>query len=149
MTIPSLLVKQMSRLNFCLCYTFFYSGNQYFAIVKNSVFPHYLSKIASNLVIDFYRKRAAEKNNISNNIDEYIRKINEKKENNENEILRKTLNKLNEEQKEVIVLRFIEGYTTKEVAEIMNKSVDSIKSLQYRAVVKIRELLESREKVKI
>jgi RNA polymerase sigma-70 factor (ECF subfamily) len=49
---------------------------------------------------------------------------------------------LTEEQSEVIVLRFVEGLDTKTVAEMVGKSVQAVKSLQYRGLVALRECLE-------
>jgi len=59
--------------------------------------------------------------------------------------LRKMLDFLTDEQKEVIILRFIEGNTNEEVAKIMNKSVGAIKALQFRALTVLREILKKEE----
>jgi RNA polymerase sigma-70 factor (ECF subfamily) len=42
--------------------------------------------------------------------------------------------KLNPEQQECLVLRFIQGYTAAETARLMGKNEGAIKSLQYRAI---------------
>ena len=53
------------------------------------------------------------------------------------------MRKLNEEQRRVIVLRFIEGYSLEMSAQLLGKSVASIKSLQFRAVKALNQALKS------
>lgn len=50
---------------------------------------------------------------------------------------------LTEEQKVVIVLRFQEGFSLKETAEIVGKKVNAVKALQNRAMTRLREALTS------
>jgi RNA polymerase sigma-70 factor (ECF subfamily) len=52
------------------------------------------------------------------------------------------LSHLTDEQQEVISLRFIAGYSTAEVAEVMKKSEGAIRALQHRALASLRRLLE-------
>lgn len=52
---------------------------------------------------------------------------------------------LNENQRHVIVLRFLEGFSLQETAAILGKEVSHIKVLQSRALVKLRNILESKE----
>jgi RNA polymerase sigma-70 factor (ECF subfamily) len=56
--------------------------------------------------------------------------------------IRKMLDYLTDEQKEVIILRFIEGNTNEEVAKIMNKSIGAIKGLQFRALSALKVILK-------
>lgn len=48
---------------------------------------------------------------------------------------------LTEEQKNVIVLRFQEGFSLKETAEIVGKKVNAVKALQNRAMTRLREAM--------
>jgi len=41
----------------------------------------------------------------------------------------------------VILLKFMEGLSNQEVAEVLSKSVGSVKSLQHRALISLRHLL--------
>ena len=50
-------------------------------------------------------------------------------------------NDLTDEQRHVIVLRFLEGMSLKETAGILGKNVDSVKVLQSRGMAKLRQLL--------
>jgi RNA polymerase sigma-70 factor (ECF subfamily) len=54
---------------------------------------------------------------------------------------RKALRQLNAEQQEVLILRFGQKLDLQETADIMGKSVSAIKSLQFRAVNTLRQLL--------
>jgi RNA polymerase sigma-70 factor (ECF subfamily) len=51
------------------------------------------------------------------------------------------LQSLNEQQQDVILLRFVEGYNIAETAAIMNKSEGAVKALQHRALENLRNLL--------
>lgn len=56
-------------------------------------------------------------------------------------ILRK-LQLLNDQQREVIVLRFVEDYSIAETAQIMQKSEGAVKALQHRALESLRRYLQ-------
>jgi RNA polymerase sigma-70 factor (ECF subfamily) len=58
------------------------------------------------------------------------------------QMLASALAHLTEEQRQVIILRFIEGMDSKTAAQIMDKSLGAIKALQHRALVALREILE-------
>ena len=60
----------------------------------------------------------------------------------EREELRRAILQLPEDQKAVFVLRFIEGLDLEEVTVLVDKSLASVKSLQYRAVVNLRRALD-------
>ncbi len=49
---------------------------------------------------------------------------------------------LTEDQRQVIILRFIEGLDNAEVAQTLGKSVGAVKSLQHRALAALRRVLE-------
>ncbi len=51
---------------------------------------------------------------------------------------------LTEDQRNVIILRFIEGFDPQETASILGKSVDNVKVIQTRAVAKLRQVLNQR-----
>ena len=57
------------------------------------------------------------------------------------------INRLTDEQQQVISLRFIAGYSTPEVARLLGKTEGAVKALQHRALASLRRLLEmSRER---
>jgi RNA polymerase sigma-70 factor (ECF subfamily) len=72
----------------------------------------------------------------------------------EHEILagavRVALGKLSPDQQEVVTLKFLEGLTNEEVAEIAGKSVGAVKSLQHRALASLRRhLLPAEERANV
>jgi RNA polymerase sigma-70 factor (ECF subfamily) len=48
---------------------------------------------------------------------------------------------LNEDQRHVIILRFLEGFSLKETAAILGKSLSSVKVIQDRAIARLQEAL--------
>jgi RNA polymerase sigma-70 factor, ECF subfamily len=62
------------------------------------------------------------------------------------ERIRAALCLLTPEQRQVIVLRFVEGWNLEEVAASMKKTTGSVKALQHRAVVALQKILLSEGK---
>jgi RNA polymerase sigma-70 factor (ECF subfamily) len=58
-----------------------------------------------------------------------------------NERLLQAVNRLGEEQKECIVLRFLSGLSVAETAEVMGKNDGAIKALQHRAVQRLASMI--------
>ena len=52
------------------------------------------------------------------------------------------IGRLTEAQRQVILLRFVEGMDTRSVAEVMGKPVGAVKALQHRALAAMRRILE-------
>lgn len=50
-------------------------------------------------------------------------------------------NDLSEDQRHVVILRFMEGFSLRETAAIMGKNTNSIKAIENRALVKLRGAL--------
>jgi RNA polymerase sigma-70 factor (ECF subfamily) len=59
----------------------------------------------------------------------------------DNLIVEEALKKLSPVEGEVLRLRILEGYQIKEVSEMLDKPVGTIKSLQFRALKKLRDIL--------
>ncbi|MEI8133380.1 MAG: sigma-70 family RNA polymerase sigma factor [Leptolinea sp.] len=55
--------------------------------------------------------------------------------------LRSALRSLTSDQRQVIVLRFIEGWETDQVAAAMQRPIGAIKALQHRALAALRKML--------
>jgi len=56
--------------------------------------------------------------------------------------LRTIMNDLTEDQRHVIILRFLEGFSLKETATIIGKKVGNVKVIQNRAIAALREALD-------
>jgi len=110
---------------------------------QGASFEAWLYQIARNLAIDHHRKAVIrnhlplEDDLIGDNQD-----IDKTVESNlTHEHLRRALARLNDVQRDVIVLRFINGLPISVVAQTLHKSEDAIKSLQRRALSALREIL--------
>lgn len=62
--------------------------------------------------------------------------------NEQREIIINSINMLTEDQRHVITLRIIKGYSVSETAEIMRKSKGAVRQLQYRALQVLNEILK-------
>jgi RNA polymerase sigma-70 factor (ECF subfamily) len=59
--------------------------------------------------------------------------------------LRNALGQLTPLQQEVIVLRFLEGFSTDEIAKLIGKREGTVRGIQFRALGALRQLIPSRE----
>ena len=109
-----------------------------------------LYQTARNLVIDFYRQNKGERRE-SVSLEEVQNALVDKKNNLlksadlnlEIERVKKSLGCLKGDYQEVIILRFIEEFSFKEIADILGKSEGSVRVLSHRALKALREELES------
>ncbi|MBX3009923.1 MAG: sigma-70 family RNA polymerase sigma factor [Caldilineaceae bacterium] len=112
----------------------------------HSSFSGWLYRIAHNAVIDYYRQRDRQQQvsledtltaTASDHNPVVMAEVSL-----DAERLRAAIGRLTGEQAEVITLRFLEGYSISEVAEMLDKTEGSIKALQYRAVTTLRQILQ-------
>jgi RNA polymerase sigma-70 factor (ECF subfamily) len=59
--------------------------------------------------------------------------------------LRLALTRLTEEQRQVIILKFVEGMDNASAARVLGRSQGAVKSLQHRALVSLRKILSPEE----
>jgi RNA polymerase sigma-70 factor, ECF subfamily len=98
-------------------------------------FSTWLYRIAHNQVIDYYRTHRENmpldmvrtKESEIDPFEAALRTFTSIK-------MRAALRHLTRDQQRVITLRFMEGYSTKEVASIMRKNAESVRALQHRAL---------------
>jgi RNA polymerase sigma-70 factor (ECF subfamily) len=108
-------------------------------------FNGWIYRIARNTVIDFYRKKSVRKGKMS--VQEMPGELPDDSKDFTEQILnedalKKAMKILTERQKEVILLKFIEGYKNGEIAKIIGASEGAVKLLQFRALKKMREYFE-------
>jgi RNA polymerase sigma-70 factor (ECF subfamily) len=115
---------------------------------RNHPFGAWLFRIAHNLVVDFHRSRkpSVELDNATPQLEWEASRDDIRPERVLAEMLttdrvRHAIGRLTEEQQQVLVLRFFEGLSTGEVAEIMGKRRGAIRGLQFRALSALREML--------
>ena len=110
---------------------------------RSLTFQAWLFQIARNLSIDHYRRMSVRKNvqlvdDYPGGGDEPLEMVSKDLT---SEKLYHALEKLPENQRDVIVMRFIAGLPVREVAQTLNKSDNSIKGLQRRALQSLRDTL--------
>jgi len=111
-------------------------------------FSSWLYKIAKNAVIDHWRTR---KNNIdcglvSENLlsdtpapaDAIDKKLNI-------DLVWRTLKRLDDDYQNLLIMKFVDELSNKEVAEILGKSEGAIRVIQHRALKQLKKLLASDE----
>ena len=111
----------------------------------------YLYRIAHNWITDFYRRHSIKLIELSETLES---NDHEKPENCISELLQKqkllnALRTLTPDQRQVIVLRFIEEWSLEEVALTIQKPVGAVKALQHRALSSLRSFYRFEEKVSL
>ena len=119
---------------------FYKSMNKYNG---DSALSTYLTRIAINLSLNELKKQ---QKNLNTGIDKYSYKISaeDEIEKNENvEIVTNALQKLEPEFRSVVVTRMIQGYSSKETAEILKLPLGTVLSRLSRAHRKLKEILKN------
>ncbi len=109
--------------------------------VKGS-FIGWVLKTASNSVTDFYRRRDVRNRyqNEARNANVVADEPSQEKTLMHREIMQ-LLPQLTDEQRQVITLKFLEGFTTGEVAAALDKPAGAIRALQFRALSSLKSML--------
>ena len=112
-------------------------------------FLAWLYRIARNAVIDRARRgnrQVSFEDALEHpGVDQIIEPDAEVLAHSDNATLRGALAKLTPLQQEVVVLRYLEGYSTQEVARIVGKREGTVRGIQFRAIGALRQLIPSRE----
>jgi RNA polymerase sigma-70 factor, ECF subfamily len=106
-------------------------------------------KIARNVIIDEYRRQSTHGTISINDPDREVVIADEKEDLNsqveqslEMSRLEKKLLALKEEYREIIIMKYIEQMTTKEIAEILGKPRGAVRVLAHRSIKALRELMK-------
>lgn len=109
-----------------------------------AIFSAWLYRMAYNKMVDIMR-RESRTSHLSLDYAQHMRSREPEPESVvaqlEFEWVLQRLNLLNDAQREVILLRFIEEYNIAETAAIMQKTEGAVKALQHRALENLRQLL--------
>lgn len=110
-------------------------------------FQAWLFQIARNLSIDHYRKSAFRDHSP---IEDAVSSPEEPVDTTvqrtlDQEHLRKALTQLPDDQRDVLILRFVSGMPVQQAAQTLHKSEDAIKGLQRRALIALRQILSEWE----
>ena len=103
----------------------------------------YLYRIAHNWITDQYRRQIPQQtvDDIDQQADPTSTTSQIVDEQLEREIVRFAIRRLTPDQRQVVTLKFLEGWSNAEVAKSLNKPVGSVKSLQHRALQSLRLML--------
>lgn len=108
-------------------------------------FSSWLYRIASNAVIDHYRTAKAHPP-LEAIPEELLAEPNEMGEALDTAIdigrVRVTLAKLEPDQQNVLLMKFVDDLSNKEIAEALGKTEGAVRVIQHRAIKKLRELSE-------
>lgn len=127
---------------------------------QKASFKTWIFTIARNTTTDFLRKRksllfsdfekstrqdlADEENSFAENIpdenllpDETLQKLQD------SEFLNKILEKLRPNHKEVLILHYQEEMTFEEIGKILNKPLNTVKSIHHRAIIEMRKIISA------
>ena len=110
-------------------------------------FSAWVFRIAHNLVCDYYRKNEPSYEIDENLVDDKTHaspstqlnlKLNEVR-------LRKAINQLPENYQQVILLKYINEEDNAVIAKVIGKSEGAVRTLQFRALEKLRNILEEKK----
>lgn len=114
-------------------------------LVENEKSKAYLFTLAYNQMIDHIRK--SKRVTFTEEFGETSRGANYQPPVNVQQTLREALNRLNETQRSLVMLKDYEGYNYEEIGEITGLSESQVKVYLHRARITLRNYLVSRENV--
>lgn len=114
---------------------------------RDVAFSSWLYRISHNLVVDFFRRESKRESipieehpptpaNTGNPVETVMADL-------DSERLYKALQKLTHNQREVIILKFIDNMSNSAVAEIMGISVGAVKSTQKRGLLALNRIISN------
>jgi RNA polymerase sigma-70 factor (ECF subfamily) len=109
-------------------------------------FQHWLLRLARNTVIDHYRSTKPANASLLDPIGDGVDPEEELAQSEMIHTLQEAVRQLPDEQREVIVLRFIEQMPHADVALHLGKSAATVRVIQHRALLALRRLLEQDER---
>ena len=114
-----------------------------FSIARHVVFDHFRGEQRKRKYNDEWSDLEEMKNYIRNDErlpDEVVI------QNEEVRLLYRLLDECSFNQKQVIILRYIQGYSLKETADVLNMTISNVKTLQHRGINKLKTLFEMESK---
>ena len=107
----------------------------------------YLYRIAHNWITDYYRRQPPAPLELDENLttEDCLHPERETERRLQQQTVRRALRCLTPDQRQVIVLRFLEGQGQEQVAAALQKPVGAVKALQHRALASLRRMLGQEE----
>lgn len=107
----------------------------------NQYLQAYLYRIAHNWITDYYRRNILPEVPIDEDLhDQQHDLATLTQEQMEQQRVRSFLVKLTPDQRQVIILKYYEGWENEEIAAALNKPIGAVKSLQHRAINQLKKL---------
>lgn len=113
--------------------------------VKNGRAPRtnlrgWLTATASHLIADYLRRAYRQPTQaLSDDLHDFAASLTEEVERRQQDVsVRKALAQLTPEQQNVLALRFGSGYSLEETATVMQKNINAVKALQFRALAALQ-----------
>lgn len=112
-------------------------------------FSAWLFRIAHNIVIDHYRERPKrdalelDENWVAENAEANPKAVTQTYF--DQRELRAALRKLPEAHQQILILKFVNGFANDEIAKIIGKSTAAVRVIQFRALARMKELLEKEQ----
>ncbi|MFA5076237.1 MAG: RNA polymerase sigma factor [Patescibacteria group bacterium] len=111
----------------------------------------FVYQVARNLVVDHYRQKSQQKIVREDDNQEMLEQIPDHRLavdqqldlQADAEVLEKAIRKLKDEYREIIILRYLDGLSTGEVARVTNKTKGNVRVLAYRAIKALKDIIES------
>lgn len=128
----------------CVAETF----SRFLTALKNNGGPNeylqaYLYRIAHNYITDMFRRQPCWEQDLSEQQDSGSEDVSEAVVNQINKVkIRHALSALTPDQRQVIVLKYLEGWDNHAVARSIGKPVGAVKSLQHRALAALKRVLK-------
>lgn len=113
---------------------------------KNKSPLAYFFTVARNTVIDYWRKKKEISIDYSEKFLEMSAADNQLEsveKTDVSQILHRAISQLTDTEQEVIVLKFINDLPNREIAELLKKTEEAVRQLQYRALKKLRDHLKN------
>jgi RNA polymerase sigma-70 factor (ECF subfamily) len=109
-----------------------------------------LYRIARNLIIDFYRKKEIAVQEIDDEVanclkderSDFAKELMEREEIRE---MMEMLKEIKDEYQEIIILRYVEGFSPEEIANITGKSKGSVRVLSHRALKSLEKVMKMKK----
>lgn len=114
---------------------------------RGAPFASWLLRISHNLAVSHLRARKGDAQLHESFVDDKLPRNPEAvvERQAEEERVRQAVLRLGDDQRQVIILRFVEELDYKEVAEILGKSVAAVRVIQHRALCALRKIMKVEE----
>jgi len=111
---------------------------------RGAPFVAWLLRIAHNLTVSYLRSRRNHKVLEDTVVDQKLHRNPEEalERSAEEDNVRAAIMRLREEQRQVIILRFVEEMDYREVAAVIGKSVPAVRVIQHRALGNLRKIIQ-------